>query len=248
MRIEELLEVRPANPQESAPQATSGSVTIAVTDRFMRDFGNFASMPKFVEEFETFLNSKFANPKQEWGKKDNAWSKGKIVPKLKGWSHAHIIFGKAIVIYRVVANKIILAAVTDHLSVEGEGLRIRNLGEYLGSIDLGLDYNATEKKKKTTPANPVTLSDLEKKLNIDKDKAASAQQPAQQAVEKSVLGLFYEMAAVPQDRALLSGLVREGDTSVLFFFDMMDPPVKRDAVSMDNLKQLARKALAAIPG
>jgi len=251
MKISELLEARTPKSQEPAtesPPEKPTPVTIAVTDRFVRDFSDFSTMPKFVEDFETFIKSKFANPQAAWGKKDTVWSSGKMVPKLKGWSHAHIIFGKAIVIYRVVNNKIFLAAITDHLSVEGEGPRIRNLGEYVDSIDLGLAYKPQDKERKTTTANPITLPDLEKKLGIAKDQEPSAEQLAQQALQKSVLALFYEMAAVPQDRALLMSLVKQGDTSVLFFFDVMNPPIPQDAVSLEDLKQLAKRALAAIPG
>ena len=242
MKISELLEQHTPEKTDANPEP----VTIGYTDRFIRDFKSFSKLPNFKDEFENFLDAKLANPQATFGQKDAAFiatrRKG-----LKNWWHAHIVYGKAIVTYRFVGTKLILAAVTDHLSVECDGPRIQSFENYLDSVDLGLDYKAQEKKKKTTSINTVAISSLEKTLGLDAEEDQSLQL-AQQAVKKSVLSLFYEMAAVSQDRALLDSLVKDDDTSVLFFFDVMSPPIPRDAVSMDDLKLLAKSALALIPG
>lgn len=242
MKISELLEQNP--PEKTTPNPDP--VSIGYTDRFVRDFKSFSKLPNFKEEFENFLDTKLANPQSTFGQKDAAFiatrRKG-----LKNWWHAHIIYGKAIVTYRFVGNKLVLAAVTDHLSVEGDGPRIQSLETYLDSVNLGVEYKTPEKKKKTTPISTVAPDTFERTLGLDAEEDQSLQL-AQQAAKKSVLGLFYEMAAVPQDRALLLSLVKQGDTSVLFFFDVMSPPIPQDAVSMDDLKQLAKRALSAIPG
>jgi len=242
MKICELLEQNTPENTEANPEP----VTIGYTDRFIRDFRSFSKLPNFKDEFEKFLDTKLADPQATFGQKDAAFiatrRKG-----LKNWWHAHIIYGKAIVTYRFVGTKLILATVTDHLSVEGDGPRIQSLESYLDSVDLGVDYKTQEKKKKTTSINTVAPGSLEKTLGLDAEEDPSLQL-AQQAVKKSILDLFYEMAAVSQDRALLDSFVKDDDTSVLFFFDVMTPPIPRDAVSMADLKLLAKSALDLIPG
>ena len=242
MKICELLEQNTPENTEANPEP----VTIGYTDRFIRDFRSFSKLPNFKDEFEKFLDTKLADPQATFGQKDAAFiatrRKG-----LKNWWHAHIIYGKAIVTYRFVGTKLILATVTDHLSVEGDGPRIQSLESYLDSVDLGVDYKTQEKKKKTTSINTVAPGSLEKTLGLDAEEDPSLQL-AQQAVKKSILDLFYEMAAVSQDRALLDSFVKDDDTSVLFFFDVMTPPIPRDAVSMAALKLLAKSALDLIPG
>lgn len=242
MKICELLEQNTPENTEATPEP----VTIGYTDRFIRDFRSFSKLPNFKDEFEKFLDTKLADPQATFGQKDAAFiatrRKG-----LKNWWHAHIIYGKAIVTYRFVGTKLILATVTDHLSVEGDGPRIQSLESYLDSVDLGVDYKTQEKKKKTTSINTVAPGSLEKTLGLDAEEDPSLQL-AQQAVKKSILDLFYEMAAVSQDRALLDSFVKDDDTSVLFFFDVMTPPIPRDAVSMADLKLLAKSALDLIPG
>lgn len=242
MKICELLEQNTPENTEANPEP----VTIGYTDRFIRDFRSFSKLPNFKDEFEKFLDTKLADPQATFGQKDAAFiatrRKG-----LKNWWHAHIIYGKAIVTYRFVGTKLILATVTDHLSVEGDGPRIQSLESYLDSVDLGVDYKTQEKKKKTTSINTVAPGSLEKTLGLDAEEDPSLQL-AQQAVKKSILDLFYEMAAVSQDRALLDSFVKDDDTSVLFFFDVMTPPIPRDTVSMADLKLLAKSALDLIPG
>lgn len=105
---------------------------IRTSNRFAKEWRTFAdAFPDFEKLFEDFLRAKVLyDPPMKFGKKDSA---GVPNTPLKGFWHAHIIYGKALVHYVVDRDVLTLLRVTDHLSVEAG--RLPQFAKSLTSMD-----------------------------------------------------------------------------------------------------------------
>lgn len=128
MRISDLFPLTEAI--QSRPRTTPR--IIRVSQRFEKEYAEFRdAFPDFRKLFVSFLRSKVLNdPPPQFGQKDTPFSSNNR--KLVGYWHAHIIYGKALVIYDVDGIHLTLYRVTDHLAVEAS--RQSTLGNTLGTI------------------------------------------------------------------------------------------------------------------
>jgi mRNA-degrading endonuclease YafQ of YafQ-DinJ toxin-antitoxin module len=191
---------------------SSEPVVIKATKRFKKDYQDFSRRwSSFDTVFEEFVRSKIANPREPFGQKDKAGT-----GPLRGWNHVHIIYGKAIVSYRIQGSTILLAAVTDHLSVEGTGIRLRALAEYLDSLDLSKfgSFDVSDDDQSTDHSHKAT-----------------------------VMELWYEMAAHPVDRQVLVQFVNGVNQDALEFLAVLDPPLAVKDVDKFTLRSWATQAL-----
>lgn len=248
MRIREILEARGGAKLRTSSE---DPFSIAVTKRFVKDWREFArSFPEFVEDFNNFLNDKAANIDEPSGKKDTQWGGGQV-DGLSGWWHAHMRYGKAVVIYRPVGRRLVLAAVTDHLSVEGVGHRIKALGEYLDTVSLKPDVPLK------SPMKPITVADRSEfdqasdaSVDANADKPASPadaekrDRKEDQATSK-VTELLYSMAANSVDRVILDDYLTGSNNDLFFFMEVYD--IDPSVVQHDELILLINKALQDIP-
>jgi mRNA-degrading endonuclease YafQ of YafQ-DinJ toxin-antitoxin module len=193
---------------------------IKATKRFKKDYQDFIKKwPEFEEIFTQFLKAKIADPRAPFGQKDKPFMDSKNLG-LRGWNHAHMIYGKVILTYKVQQNVITLAAVTDHLSVEGVGPRIRALGAYLNSVDTS----------SVDPFQGVSTSSQPESTQSDLHKP-------------TVMDLFYEMAAHESDRNILIQFVKGENDHVLEFLALLDPPITPAQVPLSQLKAWAGQVL-----
>jgi hypothetical protein len=131
---------------ESKPRAKPR--VIRTSSRFAKEWRTFAdAFPDFARLFEEFLKAKVLyDPPARFGKKDAPFSPSS---PLKGFWHAHIIFGKALVHYTTDRDHLSLLRVTDHLSVETG--RIPQFAKSLTSMDASEEW--TEKPTTALPAD-----------------------------------------------------------------------------------------------
>jgi mRNA-degrading endonuclease YafQ of YafQ-DinJ toxin-antitoxin module len=231
--------------QSRLREPTEGGVKIAVTKRFEKDFASFAkSFPKLRDEFELFLDTKLKNIDQSVGKKDTQWGGG-AVDGISGWWHAHLFFGKAIIIYKPVGKTLVLAAVTDHLSVEGTGAKIKALGEYLKKINLSDDPSPASFKKQPHAITKLEPSVLKSELGFADD--ALEVDPVAE-VKKQVKQFLYQMAANAIDREILRNFVdNKYPEELAIFLEFGDLPITYKAISHAEMMSLVKGVLADIP-
>jgi len=204
VRIWELLE------QSSHPQ-------VLATKRFRKDYKTFAeAFASFRETFAEFIRSKYADPSKPFGKKDYPFV-GTSKSGLKGWNHAHIVFGKAIAIYKANPKQILLAAVTDHLSVEGSGPRIQGLADYLDSLDMS----------NFTPIENIGVQQVKSTDDY--------QEPIQD--------LFYSMAAHDTDYQMLVDFAQGTNDDVLEFLGVAVPDLDQQHLDLPLLRSWAAQVL-----
>lgn len=190
---------------------------ILATKRFKKDYQEFVrAFPTFKDTFAEFIKHKHVSPQEPFGKKDYPF-KGKL---FNGWEHAHIVFGKAMVIYKSSPEQILLAAVVDHLSVEGTGNRIQALAKYVK--DLGMqDFVSLMAHEE--PEHDHMLN----------------HKPA-------VMDLFYHMAAHESDQDLLRDFAQGKNDHVLEFLGVAVPDVQVDHMDLKVLRTWAATALAHV--
>lgn len=239
MRLSDLLEVVAGSLRTD----TDLPLSFAITNRFVRDFLEFEkAFPPLGEEFLSFLETKRTNIDQPYGKKDSQWGGG-MIKGITGWWHCHLHFGKAVLIYKPVGRTLILAAVVDHLSVEGHGRKIQALGEYLKKIDWDPNAPDVKRKQRTTPLTNINDQQLITNLKLGDDTVSAT--PSSKDLESRVKELFYDMAAEPVDRQLLADFVTGKSQEIFFFFEIMEPPISQDSLDHTKLVQIAKSALAA---
>lgn len=193
MKLIDLLETQPRILDRKSSEEP---FVIAATRRFIRNYQDYKNHPVVKKEFKSFLDSKERDINLPFGKKDSAWvSDTNMVIGLKGWWHAHLFYGKAIVIYKPVGNRLILANITDHKSVEGEGNAIQRLGEYLQTVDQGLAGANTNANSTVTNLTDRDLVDMGVK---------KPQEPGAPKVDlKELESFIYTAATNDQDRQLM---------------------------------------------
>ena len=239
MLISELLEAVGG----SLRTGTDQPFTISVTNRFVRDFREFSrAFPPLAEEFLAFLAAKRENIDEPHGKKDSQWGGG-MIKGITGWWHCHLHFGKAVLIYKPVGRNLVLAAVVDHLSVEGTGRKIQALGEYLKKVDWDPSAKDITRKQRTTNISSVDDTQLLTQLGIATDTDQTSTDTAN--VTRAIKSLFYAMAVEPADRQVLADFASGKSQEVFFFFSVMEPPIPQDAVENSVLIKLAQSALSS---
>ena len=228
--------------QSRLREPKEGAVTIATTKRFDKEFASFVrKFPDLVHEFDMFHTSKIADIDMPFGKKDTQWSGGSV-SGLTGWWHAHLLFGKIVIIYRPVGKKLVLASVTDHLSVEGTGLRIRSLGEYLSKVNLEDDPSRQSIKAKPNLATDVDASQLRQELGLDQNASAARSQTTD--AEKAVRDFMYQVASNPKDRAVLQNFVQGHEVEEFeIFLELGDLPPGYKKMPLSRLQQLGSDVL-----
>ena len=242
MRLYELFEAVDSRLRD----AGESHVTVKITKRFAKDFKNFRTIPTMVQEFERFLDTKVANINASFGKKDGQWMGG-TVSKLNGWRHAHLFFGKAVIIYKAFGNTLILAAITDHLSIEGSGMRIRELGDYLDKIDFDPTISHAKMQDKSVTAQSVSPEELDTALDIDIHSKLQQSAADVKSVKLRTLQLFHQIAAEPADRPLLQDFVSGKSNELMIFLKFAEPPIADDALSAEQFKEIANQSLKDIP-
>lgn len=228
---------------EAAGTDTDLPLTISVTNRFVRDFREFSrAFPPLGQEFLSFLETKRENIDQPHGKKDSNLGSSRI-PGLSGWWHCHLHFGKAVLIYKPVGRNLVLAAVVDHLSVEGVGRKIQALGDYLKKVDWDPSAKDITRQSRTTAIRSVSDQQLASDLGV----VQQQDQPTAKTDNTSsrVKELFYAMAAEPADRQVLADFINGKSQEIFFFFSVMEPPIPEDIVDNTTLIKMAKSALAA---
>ncbi len=114
------------------------------TQRFMRDLRSASpSNQKAAKEFiEYKTRHGFMVP---WGKKDTAFASN---PELKSWWHAHLTFGREVLVYKPEHNRLLLACIIDHQDVDKS--KANRLGRFISGLDqtdwlrFSLDRNDTK--------------------------------------------------------------------------------------------------------
>lgn len=98
---------------------------IMMSRRCQKEAAEFGkSFPDFKKIFLDFVNVKISHdPPVLFGKKDGPLGGSSNAVFDQRYWHAHIIFGKAIIIYRIDRDNLYLYRVTDHLAVEGSGIK-----------------------------------------------------------------------------------------------------------------------------
>jgi len=233
--LEEAVQSRLREPIE-------GAVTLATTKRFDKEFASFVrKFPNLVYEFDEFLTSKIADIDKPFGKKDTQWSGG-AVAGLTGWWHAHLLFGQIMIIYRPVGKKLVLASVTDHLSVEGKGLRIRSLGEYLSKVNLEDDPSLKSIKAKPNLTTDIDTNTLRQEIGLGNNVSQAKSQSMD--VEKAVRDFMYQVASNPTDRAVLQNFVQGRDVEEFeIFLELGELPPSYKKMPMLQLQQLGAEVL-----
>ena len=133
----------------------TGSVQLQATDRFQKEAKEFArAYPNFKSNLEKFLTAKIQTPRAPINKRDNPGGFSK-----DNWGTAHIIFGKAIIWYKIIGDTLILASVSDHKPLDAIGTTVASsLKNFLSTVDLNktktIDINFLDKKS----AAPDTIS------------------------------------------------------------------------------------------
>tara|TARA_R110000868_G_scaffold162905_1_gene394910 strand:- start:9166 stop:9897 length:732 start_codon:yes stop_codon:yes gene_type:complete len=239
MLISELLEVVGA----SLRTGTDLPLSLSVTNRFVRDFRQFSrAFSPLGQEFLSFLDTKRENIDQPHGKKDSQWGGGQITG-ISGWWHCHLHFGKAVLIYKPVGRNLVLAAVVDHLSVEGTGRKIQALGDYLKKVDWNPQAKEISRQTRTTAITSVSDQQLVSDLGVD----TQQDQPTTDTENTGsrINQLFYAMAAEPADRQVLADFSQGKSQEIFFFFSVMEPPIPEHIVDKTTLIKIAKSALAA---
>lgn len=211
MRIEELfplLEAEVFTRDREAPRV------IRISTRFRKEWNEFsAAFKDFEENFESFLRLKaLKDPPPLFGKKDGPL--GTDVKTLKGVMHAHIIFGKALVIYRTSGDYLTLYRVTDHLAVETG--RLTDLGSQVRTIDRN---SPNDDDWEPIPVPPKPLSD-----------------PQKEAVQR----LFMTMTEHPVDYGVLASFAAGKSDEMLTFLELEPTLV---SVDTDALRRAAQDFL-----
>lgn len=240
MRWKEIQEAVQSRLREPA----EGDVKIAVTKRFERNFATFSkSFPKMREEFDSFLDHKLKNLDQSVGKKDTQWGGGDV-DGITGWWHAHLFFGKSIVIYKPVGKTLVLAAVTDHQSVEGRGAKIKALGKYLKKINLSSDPSPESLQKQPHTITKVSPSSLKRDLESSDWDVSNSLSSLKQQVKQ----FLYQMAANSVDREILTNFVANQDPEELnIFLELADLAGDYNELTVNELLALTESVLADIP-
>jgi hypothetical protein len=125
MKISDLLcEAKSESHKRAEPRGVQLSHSWDKTWQFEHTkFGDLTS------DLDNFLIDKaYYDPPPAHGKKDYVFS-ASYVPLLKGMSHAHMHFGKVVIIYEVTANHVRLYLAGDHKIVESGSLQ--DLGKQL---------------------------------------------------------------------------------------------------------------------
>lgn len=102
---------------------------VFATERFIDDLKEFEkAYPSLSETFIDFVKQKTTS-NDLFGRKD-----GPSLGPLKGFNHAHLVFGKVIMFYRLSEKGLYLAHVDDHAAIDGHNERGRNLGRQLQGL------------------------------------------------------------------------------------------------------------------
>ena len=119
MRISELVGLTEA---DLAHKLRKTPRVVRLSNRFLSAWPKFAkSYPDLEKHFTAFLRAKALwDPPRESGKHDKVL--GTNIRYMSGIMHSHMIFGQAILIYKVDANNVTVYAITDHHAVEQNGL------------------------------------------------------------------------------------------------------------------------------
>lgn len=230
---------------ESQPRILDRNVgrepfVIAATRRFIRNYQDYKNHPVVKKEFKSFLDSKENNINLPFGKKDGAWVMDpSSVRGLKGWWHAHLLFGRAIVIYKPVGNRLILADITDHKSVEGFGKAIWRLGEYLQTVDQGLDGGQATQNSAVTNLTDTDLVDM----GVKNPQEPSA--PSPEVDFDPLISFIYTAATNAQDRQLMIAYLNgENDE----FGEFLELVPEAGTFTKDQVNEIIKSALRDIPG
>jgi len=168
MRISDLLE-----------QQEAKTLPVITTKRFDKEF---QSVPHDLKaKFEKWLHLKMQTPSRQLGKADKPGQYG-----LNPWNHLHLKYGKVLVHYLALPDLIILAAITDHGSVEGGTQELENMVSYLHGIDVA-------------------------HMRTQAQQVIHAHVPQLSASERSeAMDLMYWLAADPQERLHLIQVSQTG--------------------------------------
>lgn len=184
--------------------------SINVTGRFEKELNKITS-DEVYDDVIDFIRFKQKHPREFFNSKDIVGNR-----LLKNWNHCHIVFGKVIISYKSNSNELILAAITDHKSVEGSGPTILAFSKYLNELS-SKDYIPFNIPSKTASSKEVD--------------------------EDAIQNIFYLMATHPEDRDLLEKFSKGKDMTAIelaselsdgMFIDMDDLPL------IDRLKNMAK--------
>lgn len=129
---------------------------VFATENFIRDLKEFEkAYPSLSATFRDFVKQKVTS-NDLFGRKD-----GPSLGPLKGFNHAHLIFGKAIIFYRITPEGLFLAHIDDHAAIDGHNERGRNLGRQLQGLT-SADYrllNLPQLEERTMTAKEKTAVD-----------------------------------------------------------------------------------------
>ena len=147
MRISEILrldEADLAHVERLTPR------TIRASDKFLTAWPRFQhSFPDLKKNFDEFLRAKTCwDPPRVSGKHDSPLGTN-MGAAMKGIMHSHMVFGKAILIYKVDGDYLTLYLITDHFGVEKGG--INTTANSIRDID-----RAGSWQKISLPAEPVS--------------------------------------------------------------------------------------------
>lgn len=227
-------------------ESSNEPLVLQATQRFRRNFRrNWQLNQRVVGEFKQFIEHKQASSNTPFGIKDTAF----IDPShrgLKGWWHAHLHYGKAIVIYRVIGNKLILADIVDHKSVEGGSNAIQALAAYLTLVDQGLAGTATSASSQVSNLSSQELVDF----GIERPQEPVITQATPISLEP-MSNLIYDAAIT--DREMISAYLQGTSNDFLEFFPIAYPDKTSEELSAiavtykDSINEIIDQALKDIP-
>jgi hypothetical protein len=183
---------------------------IRIARRCRKEFEEFAAaFPDFERLFDDFLRTKaLSDPPPLFGKKDGPL--GSNLKVLSGYWHAHIVYGKALVIYRVDAAYLTLFRITDHLAVESG--RMAQLGLQVGSIAAKDEWDTLDLPGQRLPSEQEQAArDL---FAMMKEHPADYRTLAAFVAGKSTEALTY-VGMVPELRDVSQDALRDVATKVL---------------------------------
>jgi mRNA-degrading endonuclease YafQ of YafQ-DinJ toxin-antitoxin module len=201
---------------------------IAATKQFGKDYAIFArNYPTLRKTFADFIKMKVeTNGTALFGKKDGPL----LNANLRGFMHAHMVFGKAVLIYRVEGETFWLVRIIDHVVLNATGAGSAALGRYLQNLSAADFSPHSVDDSDATPKKILT--------------------PAQVGIVRDT---FYEMAAHPSDRVMLRSFVDGSNTEAMEFVIMALELEWPEAEIMqaieaafggsDGLRRIASKAL-----